>query len=406
MSGLSGKRVLLGITGGIAAYKSAQLVRLLRGEGAEVRVVMTSAAGRFIAPMTLQALSGNPVRSELFDPGHEQAMGHIELARWADLVLVAPASADFMARCAAGMADDLLSTLCLASEAPLALAPAMNRAMWEHAATRTNAATLAARGVSLWGPEAGDLACGESGAGRMLEPGQLLARCRDRFSGGALDGLRVLLTAGPTREALDPVRFIGNRSSGKMGFALAGACAGAGARVVLVSGPVALETPAAVERVGVESALEMQREVLARAGECDIFIGCAAVADYRPEEMAREKIKKSGERMRISLIRNPDILAGVAALEHPPFTVGFAAETRDPPGYAEAKRRDKGVDMVAANLVGADRGGFERDENALTLVWEGGVRELAMQDKRGLAAELVMVIAQRYALARGGAPGG
>lgn len=396
MNVLAGKKLLLGVTGGIAAYKSVELVRLLRKSAAEVQVVLTGAASQFVTPMTLQAVSGRPVRQDLFDPTHEAAMGHIELARWADLVLVAPASASFMARLANGFADNLLSTLCLATAAPIVLAPAMNQQMWQNAATRDNASLLVRRGVELWGPASGDQACGEVGPGRMLEPEALLSQLCSRFTQGPLAGVRVLLTAGPTREPLDPVRFIGNRSSGKMGFALARAFTGAGARVELIAGPVTLDTPAGVERVDVETAGEMEQAVMARVKGCDIFVGCAAVADYRPDAVADQKIKKNSDRMEIRLVRNADILAGVAALPDAPFTVGFAAETQDPEEYAEKKRIAKRVNMIAANLVGARQGGFERDENALTLIWEGGREQLPMTDKVSLAEKLVSLIAEHY----------
>lgn len=396
MSELTGKRILLGITGGIAAYKAAELVRLLCQAGAEVQVVMTGAAGEFITPMTLQALSGRPVRQGLFDPAHEAAMGHIELARWADLILVAPATADFLARIAHGLAGDLLSTLCLASDAPIALAPAMNQLMWLNQATADNAGLLIRRGILLWGPAEGEQACGESGPGRMVEPEELLASTVELLSRGPLAGLRVLLTAGPTREPIDPVRFVGNRSSGKMGFALARAFVLAGAGVELVSGPVALQTPSRVSRTDVETALDMEQAVMERVAECDIFIGCAAVADYRPEAVVERKIKKSDERLTLQLIRNPDILARVAALPDAPFSVGFAAETEDPEVYAEKKRRAKGLDMIAANLVGAASGGFERDENALTVLWDGGRCDLPMAEKTVLAERLVGLIAEHY----------
>ena len=396
MNVLAGKKLLLGVTGGIAAYKSVELVRLLRKSAAEVQVVLTGAASQFVTPMTLQAVSGRPVRQDLFDPAHEAAMGHIELARWADLVLVAPASASFMARLANGFADNLLSTLCLATAAPIVLAPAMNQQMWQNAATRDNASLLVRRGVELWGPASGDQACGEVGPGRMLEPEALLSQLCSRFTQGPLAGVRVLLTAGPTREPLDPVRFIGNRSSGKMGFALARAFTGAGARVELIAGPVTLDTPAGVERVDVETASEMEQAVMARVKGCDIFVGCAAVADYRPDAVADQKIKKNSDRMEIRLVRNADILAGVAALPDAPFTVGFAAETQDPEEYAEKKRIAKRVNMIAANLVGARQGGFERDENALTLIWEGGREQLPMTDKVSLAEKLVSLIAEHY----------
>ena len=397
MSPLQDRNLLLGVTGGIAAYKSAELVRLLRRAGARVRVVMTGAAGRFITPMTLQALSGEPVRQELFDPAHEAAMGHIELARWADLILIAPASADFMARLAAGIADDLLSTICLATGSPVIVAPAMNQGMWRNPATRDNAALLQRRGVVLWGPAEGEQACGEQGPGRMLEPADLLRRLERHLAGdGRFAGRHVLLTAGPTREALDPVRYLTNRSSGKMGYALAEAFLAEGAQVTLVSGPVALPPPAGAETITVESALEMEQAVLDRVDRCDLFVACAAVADYRPRVVAGEKIKKRDETLGLELVRNPDILARVAALPAPPFTVGFAAETSDPVARAEEKRRRKGVDMIAANLVGAAEGGFERDDNALTVLWEGGHRELPLSGKRQLADRLVALIAERY----------
>ncbi len=396
---LKGKRVLLGVSGGIAAYKAAVLVRLLRGSGAEVQVVMTRAAREFITPMTLQALSGNPVRCELFDEAHEAAMGHIELARWADAILIAPASADLMARLAAGMADDLLTTLCLASEAPLYLAPAMNQAMWRHPATVDNAARLARRGVTLCGPAEGEQACGDQGPGRMLEPEQLLALLAEALTprGRSLDGVAVTITAGPTREGLDPVRFISNHSSGRMGFACAAAAAELGARVRLVAGPVSLPTPAGVERVDVESAEQMREAVLASPGA--IFIATAAVADYRPAAVGAEKIKKGADSMRLELLRNPDILAEVAALElGRPFCVGFAAETENLVAHARAKLEGKRLDMLAANWVGAraEGGGFDSEENALELFWADGAESLPRAPKTELARELLARIAARY----------
>jgi phosphopantothenoylcysteine decarboxylase/phosphopantothenate--cysteine ligase len=393
---LADRKVLLGVTGGIAAYKSVELVRLLRKSGAEVQVVMTGGASQFVTPMTLQAVSGRTVRQDLFDPGHEAAMGHIELARWADVVLVAPASASFIARLANGFADNLLSTLCLATAAPLILAPAMNQQMWQAQATQHNVGVLHQRGVQLWGPAAGDQACGEVGPGRMVEPEALFQQLCNHFFSGPLSGVCVLLTAGPTREPIDPVRFIGNRSSGKMGFALAKAFVAAGATVELVAGPVSLATPAGVVRFDVETAREMEQKVLDRVAECDIFVGCAAVADYRPEVVADHKIKKNNEQMEIHLVRNNDILATVAAMHKAPFTVGFAAETQAPETYAEKKRIAKKVDMIAANLVGASEGGFERDENALTLLWDGGQKRLPLADKRMLAEQLVTLITERY----------
>jgi len=387
---------LLGVTGGIAAYKAAELVRLLVQAKAEVQVVMTPAATNFITPLTLQALSGRTVRLETFDTEQEAVMGHIELARWADLVLVAPASADFISRLAVGMANDLLATLCLATSAPIALAPAMNREMWLNQATQANIQTLSTRGVGVWGPADGEQACGEIGPGRMLEPGELLQQVGNSFSPGALQGVRVLLTAGPTREPIDPVRYVGNRSSGRMGFALASAFMAVGAEITVVSGPVSLSVAGPVEMVGVETALEMEREVASRVDECDIFVACAAVADYRCEEVAEQKIKKSQDRLELSLIRNPDILKQVAAMATPPFTVGFAAETERVEEQAEAKRRAKGVDMIAANLVGGDRGGFGSDQNALTVLWEGGSADLPMMGKQRLAHGLVALIIKKY----------
>ena len=387
-------RILLGVTGGIAAYKAAELVRLLRRTGAAVQVVMTGAASEFVNALTFQALSGRPVRSELFDAAHEAAMGHIELARWADLVLVAPASADFLARLAHGHADDLLATLCLATAAPVAAAPAMNRQMWANAATRANIATLRSRGVHLWGPEEGDQACGEAGPGRMLGPAELVARVEALLTAGPLAGVRAIVSAGPTREPLDPVRFLGNRSSGKMGYAVADALAAAGASVTLVSGPVVLAAPRGVTRVNVETAAEMHAAVMARVADCDLFVATAAVADYRPEQAAAAKIKKTAEFLELRLVRNPDILAEVAARRDAPFTLGFAAETDDVEAGAEAKRRAKGLDMIAANQVGPGKG-FERDDNALVVLWDGGRLELPRADKRSLARELVRLVTER-----------
>lgn len=393
---LTNKRILLGVTGGIAAYKSADLVRRLRDAGAEVRVAMTPAATRFVTQLTFQALSGNPVHLELLDPEAEAGMGHIELARWADAVLVAPATADFMARLAHGLAGDLLSTLCLATDAPLALAPAMNRLMWANAATQDNRAILERRGVRLFGPAEGGQACGETGPGRMLEPLELVGHIAGLFAPGSLSGLRVLITAGPTREAIDPVRFVSNRSSGKMGYAVAEAAAEAGAHVVLVSGPVALPAPPWVECVRVESAEQMHQAVMARAGGCDIFIGAAAVADYRPRVCADQKIKKHDPVLGLELERTPDILAAVAALPGRPFTVGFAAETEKLEEHAQAKRVRKSLDLIAANRVGLLGSGFESDDNALRLFWEGGGQDLPLAPKARLARQLISIIAERY----------
>jgi phosphopantothenoylcysteine decarboxylase / phosphopantothenate---cysteine ligase len=396
MSDLTNKRILLGITGGIAAYKSAEVVRLLTRAGAEVQVVMTAAATSFITPLTMQALSGRPVRMEMFDQASEAAMSHIELARWADLILVAPATADFIARMATGMANDLLATLCLASTAPIALAPAMNREMWLNRSTQDNVELLAKRGVNIWGPADGAQACGETGPGRMLEPVELMERLKTNFSTGALSGVNVLLTAGPTREPIDPVRYVGNRSSGRMGYALAAALIDAGANVTMVSGPVSLATPPGVERVDVETALEMEREVASRVDGCDIFVACAAVADYRCAEIAEQKIKKSQDRLELSMTKNPDILLQVASGSNPPFTVGFAAETERLTQLAEEKRQAKGVDMIAANLVGGDQSGFGDNKNALTVLWDGGSADLPMMNKKDLARELVTLIIRKY----------
>ena len=395
MDALANRNILLGITGGIAAYKVAELTRLLVTAGASVRVAMTPAAQTFITPLTMQALSGNPVHTDLLDPAAEAAMGHIELARWADVVLVAPATADFIARVAYGHANDLLSTLCLATRAPLALAPAMNTQMWLHPATQANCALLTSRGTTLIGPGEGDLACGETGPGRMLDPVDLIAVLPTLLEGGLLAGQRVMVTAGPTREAVDPVRYLSNRSSGKMGFAVAAAAAGAGARVTLVSGPVALATPAGVTRVDVESAEEMRAAVQGAVADCDIYIGAAAVADYRPQLVATEKVKKNDASLNLELERTEDILAEVAARDEGPFTVGFAAETEKVVEYARAKLEAKGLDLVAANRVGNGLA-FDRDDNELELIWPGGGLRLPRAPKTVLARQLIDHIAERY----------
>ena len=399
MGYLSGKHVLLGVTGGIAAYKSAELVRQLRAQDAEVRVVMTQGAQAFITPLTLQALSGRPVHTELLDRDAEAAMGHIELARWADVMLVAPASADFIARLAHGRADDLLAAVCLASEAPQAIAPAMNRVMWQNPATGENIATLERRGIRRFGPAEGEQACGETGPGRMLEPDLLARELVGLFRTGALAGCHVLVTAGPTREPLDPVRYLSNRSSGRMGFAVAAAAAKAGARVTLVSGPVNLPTPAGVDRVDVETAMQMHAAVLQRVASTDICIAAAAVADYRPARPAEHKIKKSAANMALELERNPDIIAAVAALTEPPFTVGFAAETESTADNARDKRRAKSLDMIAANTVGPGLG-FDTDDNELQVFWDGGSRRLPRARKTQLARELIALVAKRYSTSR------
>lgn len=397
---LAGQRILLGITGGIAAYKSVELARELQRAGAEVQVVMTEAATRFVTSLTFQAISGRRVRTSLWDVDAEAAMGHLELARWADRIVVAPASADFMARLAHGFSDDLLTTLCLASEAPIVLAPAMNRVMWASATTRDNAERLSGLGVRLLGPAEGELAEGETGAGRMLEPEEIVAALgSDAEPGSALAGMRVIVTAGPTREPIDPVRYVTNRSSGRMGFAVAEAAAARGADVTLIAGPVSQPTPAGVMRVDVDTAEAMRDAVSERIGDCDIFIGAAAVADYRPSGAQPGKIKKRRQSLSVTMERTPDILAMVAQAGRRPFTVGFAAETENLVDNAEAKRRDKGLDLVAANLVGPGLG-FDTDDNALHVLWEGGDRILERQAKGSLAAALVELIAERYAARR------
>lgn len=396
LSQLADKRILLGVTGGIAAYKSAALTRLLRGAGAEVQVVMTRAAMAFATPLTFQALSGNPVHLDLLDQTAESAMGHIRLARWADVILVAPATADFLAKLRAGLADDLLSTLCLAAEVPLALAPAMNQAMWANPATQDNAACLLARGIRLFGPARGEQACGESGFGRMLEPEEIGSEVARLFSGGSLTGLSVLISAGPTREAIDPVRYLTNRSSGKMGYALAEAALAAGAKVTLVSGPVSLSAPRGVELIRVESAAQMAGAVLNAAPHHAIYIGAAAVADYTPATIADQKIKKHDAALTLTLTRTRDILNAVADLPSSPFTVGFAAETNNLETYARQKLDNKGLDLVAANQVGQAQGGFDSDDNALSVYWQGGAAHLAMASKSLIATQLIDLIAEHY----------
>ena len=399
MQRLHRKRILLGVGGGIAAYKSAELIRRLRDLGAEVRVVMTAAGREFITPLTLQALSGHPVHQDLLDPAAEAAMGHIELARWADLVLVAPATADLMARLAQGAADDLLTTLVLATDAPVALAPAMNQAMWRDPATQANAALLVQRGLRLFGPADGSQACGDVGPGRMLEPDALARAAADCFQSGLLGGLHVLVTAGPTQENIDPVRYITNHSSGKMGFALAEAAAEAGARVTLVSGPVFLPTPDRVERIDVVSARDMLAACEA-AMPCDILVAAAAVADYRPEVVAPQKLKKdpaSGEGLLLQMVRNPDILATLAARADRPFSVGFAAETENLLAYATRKLKDKNLDLIVANDVANPDIGFNSENNAVTVINRAQQPTRFGQASKGhIARQLVAFIADRY----------
>lgn len=393
---LQGKNILLGITGGIAAYKTPELVRLLKKAGANVRVVMTRAAQEFVTPLTLQSLSEEPVRTELMDPQQESTMGHIELARWADVVLIAPATANFLSQMAHGVANDLLTTLCLAADSDIIVGPAMNHVMWSNPATQANVEQLKDFGVQFEGPVPGELACGETGEGRMQEPDALLEAIGRFFGENSLSGVNVVVTAGPTYEDIDPVRFIGNRSSGKMGFALAEAFAGAGASVSLVAGPVSLETPQGVTRYDVESARQMSDRVNSLMSGCDLFAACAAVADYRVAERATQKIKKNDKDISLQLIPNEDILASVAGRENSPFTLGFAAETENLLEYAQAKLERKKLDVIAANLVGAQEGGFGAEKNALTVVWNEGKVILPMQDKRKLARELVDIVARLY----------
>ncbi|MCG8382996.1 MAG: bifunctional phosphopantothenoylcysteine decarboxylase/phosphopantothenate--cysteine ligase CoaBC [Gammaproteobacteria bacterium] len=400
MKQLKGKKILLGITGGIAAYKSADLTRRLVEAGADVRVVMTAGAMAFIQPLTFQALSGNPVSRDLLDESAEAAMGHIELARWADCILVAPATANGIASLAHGFAHDLLTTLCLATEAPIAVAPAMNRLMWANPATQANIRTLESRGIQLMGPAEGVQACGETGAGRLLEPALIIEALVQMLllSSPDLGGVKVMITAGPTREAIDPVRFISNHSSGKMGYAVAEAVRTRGAEVTLVSGPVDLPLPNGVTCLSVESAQEMHDMVMRLIADIDIFIGVAAVADFRAALPADQKIKKNGETsLVLSLVQNPDILASVAGLESPPFTVGFAAETHDVERYARDKLKRKKLNMIAANDVSDESIGFHSHQNALTVFWgDDGVEKLALASKSHIANQLVSLIATRY----------
>ncbi len=398
MDGLVGQRILLGVTGGIAAYKAADLARRLQDAGAQVRVVMTEGAQRFVTPLTFQALTGAPVRTSLWDEAAEAAMGHIELARWATRVLVAPASADFIARLAQGLASDLLGTLCLATEAPVSVVPAMNRVMWANAATQANVATLYARGIALLGPVEGDQACGETGAGRMLEPLEIVAALRALAPAGALAGRRLLVSAGPTREDLDPVRYLGNRSSGKMGFALAAEAAAMGAQVTLVAGPVALPTPAGVRRIDVRSAVQMREAVLAALPGQDAYIGAAAIADYMPAQSSPQKIKKGADTLSVELVRTPDVLAEVARhAARPRVVVGFAAETEELERNALAKLQAKNLDLIAGNDVAAPGLGFGSEENALQVYSAEGRSDIPRGSKAAVARALLALVAARLA---------
>jgi phosphopantothenoylcysteine decarboxylase/phosphopantothenate--cysteine ligase len=383
MMSLAGKKIVLGVSGGIAAYKAPELVRRLRERGADVRVAITEGGKAFITPLSLQAVSGYPVSDSLLDPAAEAAMGHIELGKWADLVILAPATADLIARVAAGMANDLVSTICLATPAPVAVVPAMNQQMYRNAATQHNLETLASRGLLIWGPDSGSQACGDVGPGRMLDPLTIVDMAAAHFSPvNDLQHLNIMITAGPTREPLDPVRYITNHSSGKMGFAIAAAAARRGAHVTLVSGPVSLPTPAFVKRIDVTTALEMEAAVQAHAQSQQIFIGCAAVADYRAETIAEAKIKKQGDELTLKMVKNPDIVAGVAALKsHRPYVVGFAAETNNVEEYARQKRTRKNLDLICANDVSLATQGFNSDSNALHLFWQDGDKVLPLERK-------------------------
>ena len=396
MDSIIKKKILLGVTGGIAAYKSADLIRQLVKAGAEVRVVMTPAAAEFVQPLTYQALSGHKVYSDIFDAEADSAMDHIELARWADLMVVAPASANFIAKMLDGYADNLLLTLCLASKQAVAIAPAMNQQMYLNQATQDNIQGLRARGVKVWGPAQGEQACGDVGPGRMLEPDAIMLLIDESFKPGRLSGKKVLITAGPTHEAIDPVRYIGNRSTGRMGYALAREAFQAGAEVTLISGPVSLDSPAGVNCIPVTSALEMRDAVIEQVSGIDIFIACAAVADYRVADVATQKIKKSGNGMQLELIPNPDIVREVTALENKPFTLGFAAETENLEKNALEKLKRKKLDMIAANQVGVEKTGFESNTNELLVLWSDGQQLLALDDKNEIAKQLIDILTDHY----------
>lgn len=394
MAHLFNRNVLLGVSGGIAAYKSAELVRQLQERGANVRVIMTRGAQEFITPLTLQALSGHPVHTELLDAEAEMGMGHIELARWADLLLIAPATADVIARLAAGRADDLLTTVSLATPAPVMIAPAMNQEMWADNATLANVETLKSRNMQMVGPASGEQACGDVGMGRMEQPTVIAGAAAATFSDSKLAGKRVLITAGPTREALDPVRYISNHSSGKMGYALAEEAIAAGAQTTLISGPVNLVAPEHAEVINVISAQEMFDAATTRAQACDVFIACAAVADYRPALTQPQKIKKGADSMTVELVKNPDIISAVAASTRKPFTVGFAAETNNVTGYARDKLERKGLDMIVANDVSDTSIGFNSDQNAATIIQHSTEQALAQASKGTIARQIITAIAQ------------
>ncbi|MFT6927240.1 MAG: phosphopantothenoylcysteine decarboxylase/phosphopantothenate--cysteine ligase [Psychromonas sp.] len=399
---LSGKKILLGIAGGIAAYKCAELTRRLKDQGADVRIVMTSSAKAFITPLTMQAVSGHAVADNLLDPNAESGMGHIELAKWADLILLAPATANLIARLRAGMADELLTTLCLATSSPIAVAPAMNQQMYLAQATQDNISVLKQRGLMIWGPAQGMQACGDIGPGRLLEAADLVEHVIDCFNdkNRYFTGVNITITAGPTQEALDPVRYISNHSSGKMGFALAEAAQKSGANVTLISGPVHLGTPNGVTRLNVESALEMHQASLSCLNHCDIFIACAAVADYRAETVAEQKMKKQSgtDDLMIKLVKNPDIIADVANHQDRPFCVAFAAETQYLEVHAKDKLKRKNVDLIAANDVAKSGQGFNSEQNALSVFSSEQRFDITLADKKAVAGQLLKIISQQYAL--------
>ena len=395
MGELQGRKVLLGVTGSIAAYKSPDIVRRLKEQGAEVRVVLTASAEKLVSPTVFQAVSGEPVRGDIWDEKAEAAMGHIELAKWADIILIAPATANVIAQLAGGTADNLLTTLVLASDAQLALAPSMNQAMWADSATQANCDLLRKRQALFIGPAAGEQACGDVGPGRMSEPADIVNRLKRGGADGALEGLKVVITAGPTREPIDPVRFVSNRSSGKMGFAMAKAAAEAGARVTLVAGPVNLATPSGVERIDAETTQQMFDSTMAKIGNADIYIGAAAISDYRPQQAAPQKIKKSADTFELVMVKSPDLLASIAALNDAPFTVGFAAETEKLEEHATIKLERKKLDMIIGNLVGANLC-FDADDNEVLVLWPGGRQPFPKLSKQELARQLVDSIASRY----------
>lgn len=396
MSFLHNKNILLGVTGGIAAYKSVVLVRRLKELGTNVQVVMTDSAQEFITPLTFQAISGNPVHSSLLDVEAEAAMGHIELARWADAIIIAPATANSMARLANGEADDLLTTVCLASNVPLVIAPSMNQAMWSNRATQENLQTLKSRDIEIYGPASGEQACGDVGEGRMLEPEAIVEKLETLFNHQLLSGVRVMVTAGPTREAIDPVRYISNHSSGKMGYAIAQAALEAGASVSLISGPCALQANDRIQLTRLESAEEMMAAVHADISDIDIFISVAAVADYRVEQVANQKIKKQSDSITLELVKNPDILSSVAALDNKPFSVGFAAETEKLEEHARQKLVSKKLDMIIANRVDKSDSGFNSDYNSATVIWGDDSQCFEKSTKSRLAADLLQLIAKHY----------